>query len=207
MVEIKNIYGDVIYTAKDATTVKQAVEQAILSCANLSSADLSCANLYSANLYSANLSRADLSSANLSSANLSCANLYSANLSRANLYSANLSCANLSRANLSCADLSSADLSSALIDKKTIANLRQINVSSYPYQIQAVLFLDGSRWIRMGCLWKSLEDWKRDGGILNSNPSEFPNDRSEKSKERAAAFAFAKAAALRMKLPKGEAAR
>ena len=27
MVEIKNIYGDVIYTAKDATTVKQAVEQ------------------------------------------------------------------------------------------------------------------------------------------------------------------------------------
>jgi hypothetical protein len=25
MVEIKNIYGDVIYTAKDATTVKQAV--------------------------------------------------------------------------------------------------------------------------------------------------------------------------------------
>ena len=44
-----------------------------------------------------------------------------------------------------------------------------------------------------------------DGGILNSNPSEFPNDRSEKSKERAAAFAFAKAAALRMKLPKGEA--
>ena len=132
MVEIKNIYGDVIYTAKDATTVKQAVEQAILSSANLSS---------------------------------------------------------------------------ALIDKKTIANLRQINVSSYPYQIQAVLFLDGSRWIRMGCLWKSLEDWKRDGGILNSNPSEFPNDRSEKSKERAAAFAFAKAAALRMKLPKGEAAR
>jgi uncharacterized protein YjbI with pentapeptide repeats len=185
MVEIKNIYGDVIYTAKDATTVKQAVEQAILSCANLSSADLSCANL--------------------SSANLSCANLYSANLSRANLYSANLSCANLSRANLSRANLSCADLSSALIDKKTIANLRQINVSSYPYQIQAVLFLDGSRWIRMGCLWKSLEDWKRDGGILNSNPSEFPNDRSEKSKERAAAFAFAKAAALRMKLPKGEA--
>jgi hypothetical protein len=59
----------------------------------------------------------------------------------------------------------------------------------------------------MGCLWKSLEDWKRDGEILNSNPSEFPNDRSEKSKERAAAFAFAKAAALRMKLPKGEAAR
>jgi enterochelin esterase-like enzyme len=170
MVEIKNIYGDVIYTAKDATTVKQAVEQAILSCANLSSADLSWANL----------SSADLSCANLSSANLSCANL-----SRANLYSANLSC--------------------ALIDKKTIANLRQINVSSYPYQIQAVLFLDGSRWIRMGCLWKSLEDWKRDGGILNSNPSEFPNDRSEKSKERAAAFAFAKADALRMKLPKGEA--
>jgi hypothetical protein len=180
MVEIKNIYGDVIYTAKDATTVKQAVEQAILSCANLSSANLSCANLYSANLSRANLYSADLYSADLSRANLSCANL-----SRANLYSANLSC--------------------ALIDKKTIANLRQINVSSYPYQIQAVLFLDGSRWIRMGCLWKSLEDWKRDGGILNSNPSEFPNDRSEKSKERAAAFAFAKAAALRMKLPKGEA--
>jgi hypothetical protein len=190
MVEIKNIYGDVIYTAKDATTVKQAVEQAILSSADLYSADLSSANLSSADLSRANLYSADLYSANLSCANLSCANLSSADLSSANLYSA---------------DLSSANLSSALIDKKTIANLRQINVSSYPYQIQAVLFLDGSRWIRMGCLWKSLEDWKRDGGILNSNPSEFPNDRSEKSKERAAAFAFAKAAALRMKLPKGEA--
>ena len=29
MIEIKNIYGDVVYTAKDATTQQEAVDKAI----------------------------------------------------------------------------------------------------------------------------------------------------------------------------------
>jgi hypothetical protein len=50
----------------------------------------------------------------------------------------------------------------------------------------------------MGCLFKSLEDWEKIG-IRKSNLAEFPDDGSDKCKERVAAFEFAKAAALRMK--------
>ena len=69
----------------------------------------------------------------------------------------------------------------------------------YRYNVWAVLFKDGSRWVRMGCLFKSLGQWDAEGGIRNSNLSEFPNDGSDKCEERVAAFEFAKAAALRMK--------
>jgi len=87
--QIKNIYGDVIFTSQ-AETLKDAVVDAVksranLSGANLSGADLYGANLYGADLYGANLSGADLYGANLSGADLSRANLYGANLSRANL--------------------------------------------------------------------------------------------------------------------------
>ena len=72
-------------------------------------------------------------------------------------------------------------------------------VGLYSYIVMAVLFNDGSSWVRMGCLFKSLEDWEKDGGIRKSNLSEFPDDGSDRSEERVAAFEFAKAAALRMK--------
>ena len=68
----------------------------------------------------------------------------------------------------------------------------------YRYNVWAVLFDDGSRWVRMGCLFKSLDDWDKIT-IRASNLSEFPDDGSDKSEERAAAFEFAKAAALRLK--------
>ena len=92
------------------------------------------------------------------------------------------------------------------------ANLRGRKISKmkvfsglYQYSVWAVLFQDGSRWVRMGCLWKSLEDWKKNGGILKSNLDQFPDDGSEISIEREAAFKFAKAAALRMKVGKSDA--
>lgn len=44
----------------------------------------------------------------------------------------------------------------------------------YRYEVWAVLFEDGSRWIRMGCLWKSLEKWD-EAGIRKINLSEFPD--------------------------------
>ena len=72
------------------------------------------------------------------------------------------------------------------------------HIGLYPYQVTAALLADGSRWVQMGCLWKSLEDWET-VGIRKSNESEFPDDGSEKCEERVAAFEFAKAAALRMK--------
>ena len=121
----------------------------------------------------------------------------SANLSSADLSYAKLSYADLSSACLSSAKLSYAKLKGALIDGKPIINLRQISYSGYAYGVQAVLFEDGSRWVRMGCLWKSLAEWE-EIGIRSSNPSEFPDDGSVASEERVAAFEFAKAAALRM---------
>ena len=205
--ELKNIYGTVVFALESATTIAELVTAARRASANLSSADLSYANLSSANLFYAKLSHADLSSADLSHADLSSAKLFSADLSYAKLSSADLSYAKLSSANLSSADLSSADLSyadlsyaklrGALIDGKPIINLRQISYSGYAYGVQAVLFEDGSRWVRMGCLWKSLAEWE-EIGIRSSNPSEFPDDGSVASEERVAAFEFAKAAALRM---------
>ena len=72
------------------------------------------------------------------------------------------------------------------------------HVGLYAYQVSAALLADGTRWVQMGCLWKSLDEWDKIG-IRNSNLDEFPNDGSEKCEERVAAFEFAKAAALRMK--------
>ena len=155
--ELKNIYGTVVFALESATTIAELVTAARRASANLSSADLSYADLSYADLFSADLYHADLSYAYLSSAKLK----------------------------------------GALIDGKPIINLRQISYSGYAYGVQAVLFEDGSRWVRMGCLWKSLAEWE-EIGIRSSNPSEFPDDGSVASEERVAAFEFAKAAALRM---------
>jgi hypothetical protein len=120
--QIKNIYGSVLFTSQDETnkTLKDVVVEAAksgaklyganLSRADLSGAKLSGANLYGADLYGANLSRADLYGANLSRADLSGADLSGADLSGAKLSWANLSRADLSGAKLSGADLSGADL-------------------------------------------------------------------------------------------------
>jgi hypothetical protein len=93
--------------------------------------------------------------------------------------------------------LNGASLVGASLVGKKIKSMR-IFSGLYRYTVHAVLFQDGSRWVRMGCLWKSLEDWEIIG-IRKSNESEFPDDGSESCEERVAAFEFAKAAALRMK--------
>jgi len=71
----------------------------------------------------------------------------------------------------------------------------------YRYNVWSVLFEDGSRWVRMGCLFKSLEDWDEQGGIRTSDLNEFPDNGSDASEERVLAFEFAKATALRIKIP------
>jgi len=68
----------------------------------------------------------------------------------------------------------------------------------FKYQVWSVLAIDGTRYVRMGCLFHTLEDWDKIG-IRKSNESEFPDDGSDKCEERVAAFEFAKAAALRLK--------
>jgi uncharacterized protein YjbI with pentapeptide repeats len=149
--EIKNIYGAVIYTS-EAETVKDAVVEAVAKDANLRGADLTDADLRGADLRGAYLRGADLTDA---------------------------------------------DLRGADGEKKKIVTMR-VFAGLYEYQVWAVLFEDGSRWIRMGCLWKSMDEWDS-VGIRKSNLSQYPDDGSDKSEGRVAAFEFAKAAALRMK--------
>jgi hypothetical protein len=131
-IEIKNRFiGSIIFSI-ETDSIKLAVEAAIKSKADLSSADLSYANLRSADLSYADLSYANLSYANLSYANLSYANLRSADLSYANLRSANLRSADLRSADLSYANLSSANLSYANLSSANLrsADLRSANLRS-----------------------------------------------------------------------------
>jgi hypothetical protein len=131
--QIKNRFtGAVIFecdtpdNVSSGLAVRDALEKAVASGANLYGADLSGAHLYGANLYGANLSGANLSDANLYGAHLSCADLSGANLSGANLSGANLYGANLSGANLSGANLSGANLSGANL---SYANLSDAHLS------------------------------------------------------------------------------
>ena len=75
-IEIKSIFGDVLFTHKCVdNTIAKTVKKAVKSSADLRSANLRYSDLSSADLSYANLSSANLSSANLSYADLSYANL------------------------------------------------------------------------------------------------------------------------------------
>ena len=74
----------------------------------------------------------------------------------------------------------------------------QVFSGLYKHIVYAVLFEDGERWIRMGCLWYPLKQWNKIG-IRKSNLSEFPDDGSFKSEERVRAFNFAKVTVLAFK--------
>jgi hypothetical protein len=102
-IQIKSVNGKVLYTAKSAQDVRQAVKEAVGAGANLARA----------NLAGANLARADLADANLAGANLARANLAGANLARADLADANLAGADLAGANLARAYLAGANLAGA----------------------------------------------------------------------------------------------
>ncbi len=129
-VEIKNTFGDVIYTSTKST-LKEAVEEVVSSEANLSGADLIGVDLSGANLFKADLSGVDLSEANLSEANFSGANLSRANLFRVDLRGANLSRANLFRVDLSRANLSGADLRGVDLSEADLSGVEMHNVKFY----------------------------------------------------------------------------
>jgi len=201
-----NLYGANLRDAnlRDADLYGADLRDAYLNGANLRGADLYGANLRGADLYGANLRGADLSGADLSGADLSGADLYDANLRDADLRDAylngaNLYGANLSGANLRGADLYDANLRDADLRGKKIHALR-VFTGLYDYEVWSVVFEDGSRHVKMGCLLYSLEKWDKIT-IRKSNLSEFPDDGSDKCEDRVAAFEFAKAAVLRMKAP------
>jgi len=187
--DIVNMVGGVIFSAA-ATVLKDALVEAVEKKADLRSADLYGANLYGAYLRGANLYGADLRGADLRGANLYGADLRGANLRSADLYGADLRSA----------DLRGAYLRGADGEKKKAHSIRIFSSSLYPFVVLAVLFEDGERMVKMGCLEKTLAQWKK-VGIRKSNLSEFPDDKSEKCEDRVGLFNLAKAAVTRMNLP------
>ena len=121
---------------------------------------------------------------------------------RAAVLSAHGAHANLRGANLGDADLRGADLRGANLrdaDLRGAGKVKTFRLFSglYQYACMAILAEDGTPWVRMGCLWKTVEDWDR-SGIRASNRGEFPDDGSERCEERVRAFDFTRAAALRL---------
>ena len=101
MIEILNRYTKaVLYKSESATTVKEAVVEAVTAKCNLSGSNLSGSNLSYSNLSYSNLRGIDLSYSNLSGSNLSGSNLSYSNLSYSNLRGIDLSYSNLSGSNL-----------------------------------------------------------------------------------------------------------
>jgi hypothetical protein len=137
--------------------------------------------------------------------------LYGANLCGADLSEANLIRTDFTRADLSDADLYGADISWADFYKTNITRTAfygskycgmtfaavVVMVGLYRYQCWAVVTTDGTPFVRMGCLWHSVAEWDAIG-IRNSNTTEFPDDGSDISEERAEAFELMRAKALRM---------
>ena len=124
------------------------------------------------------------------------ANLRGANLRGADLRGADLCGADLRGADLCDADLCDADLRDADLRGVKIKSIRVFS-GLYRYHVFSILAIDGKRYVKMGCLFKSLDEWDKIG-ILKSNESEFPDDGSRKSIERKEAFEFAKNAALKL---------
>ena len=121
-IQIKNRWNEsVIYTGAPGRRLRQTVEDAVKS---------------GANLRDANLRDANLSDANLSCANLSCANL---------------SCANLSDANLSGANLSGANLSGAKIDDSPIISTAQVAFSGHGERGRQLLAVKTEKAIHLRC--------------------------------------------------------
>ena len=113
-IEIKNIYGDVIFKHEAKNNNVTLTVEAAVSCgvslakANLAGTCLAVADLAGANLAGANLEDADISWADLKDANLIGADLKDANLKGAILEGADLNEADIDRANFDAAHLDGA---------------------------------------------------------------------------------------------------
>ena len=184
--DIKTIGGTVLFSLETAKTVMELVVAAVMAKKDLRGADFR----------GADLRGADLRGACLTGAYLTGADLRGAYLTGAYLAGAYLTGADLTGAYLRGAYLRGAYLRGAVIDDKKVKAMRVFS-GLYAYDIWAVLFEDVTRMVRIGCLYKTLDEWK-EIGILNSNLSEFPNDGSDRSKEREIAFKFARYSARRL---------
>jgi pentapeptide repeat protein len=126
---------------------------------------------------------ADLRGAYLQGADLQGAYLRGAYLQGADLQGADLQGADLQGADLQGADLRGND------DKKVTIKKTQVFTGLYEYIVIPVIDDKNKCWVRMGCYFRSLEDWEKD---FWNNPGEFPNNNSLKSNLRLLAYETAK---------------
>ena len=155
MIEIKHRYTGSTLCSFESVDIKDCLQQAVKSGANLSGADLT-----GADLRGADLSYADLRGADLSGANLNGAYLYGANLSGADLRGSYLSYANLSGADLRGSYLSDAYLSDA--------DLRGAYLSGEKIAIEPIL-ISGLYWyvtisesfLKIGCQRHRHSEWSK----------------------------------------------
>ena len=115
---------------------------------------------------------------------------------RADLSDADLRGADLSGADLSGAYLSGADLRGAKIRSLEIRAL-MVFTGLYDYECWAIVAKDGTPWVRMGCLLKTVDEWDAIG-VRNSNTEEFERESSGTSARRARAFYYVRNEALIM---------
>jgi hypothetical protein len=233
--DIKNIYGKVVYTAPKATTMQEAVDQAIadkvtmrgwvisnckvsyctvsyctvsdctvsggtVSGGKVSDCKVSYCTVSDCTVSGGTVSGGKVSDCKVSDCTVSYCTVSYCTVSDCTVIYCTVSGGKVSGGKVSDCTVIGGTVSDCTVSEKPLAFLKGF-AGLYKYNVWSVLFADGSRWVRMGCLFKSLEDWDKIG-IRKSNLSEFPDDGSDRSEERAAAFEFAKAAALRMKLPK-----
>lgn len=111
MIEIHDIKGVVLYRARHAQTLCEAVEHAVAAGVSLAGSDLTMADLTGANLARADLTGADLTGADLTGTKLAGTDLAGAKLAGAKLAGADLTWADLAETDLTETDLTGAWLS------------------------------------------------------------------------------------------------
>ena len=172
-IEIKRIDGTVAYESQSATSLKEAVAEAVrqgvsLAGANCSEAHFSGAHFSGANFFRADFSGADFSRANFSRADFSLANFYGADFSLANFYGADFSLANFSLANFSGASFYGVHF----FGVEGILHVGPVD----GWDMYAVRWDDGPR-IKAGCRWFTVSEareWWGKGGAAGNKPEHGP---------------------------------
>ena len=172
-IEIKRIDGTVAYESQSATSLKEAVAEAVRQGVSLARA-----NFFRADFFRADFSRANFSGANFFRANCSGADFSGANFSRANFSRANFSRADFSRADFSLASFYGADFSGANFFGANFFGVEGIlHVGPVDgWDMYAVRWDDGPR-IKAGCRWFTVSEareWWGKGGAAGNKPEHGP---------------------------------
>ncbi|MBR1177116.1 pentapeptide repeat-containing protein [Bradyrhizobium sp. KB893862 SZCCT0404] len=161
-ISIRDVYGHELYSSSSATSIKQALEEAVAAKVNLSNAKLDGQDLEEANLRFASLSGADLAFANLHGANLDSADLRATRLEHTNLQLTLLLQANLSQAICYQCNLTDANLGRTNLDQ-FVFEPAQLPPSE---QIARVVYLDRVRFVgNPSALFKLKSDLRSNGFI------------------------------------------